>query len=37
MSIIAELTEKAKQTRMIMMDVDGVLTDGRILYSSDGV
>ncbi|HEX9767583.1 MAG TPA: HAD family hydrolase [Kiloniellales bacterium] len=37
MPIIAELTEKAKQTRMIMMDVDGVLTDGRILYSSDGV
>jgi 3-deoxy-D-manno-octulosonate 8-phosphate phosphatase (KDO 8-P phosphatase) len=37
MPIIAELTKKAKQTRMIMIDVDGVLTDGRILYSSDGV
>ena len=37
MPIIAELTEKAKRTRMIMMDVDGVLTDGRILYSAEGV
>ena len=24
------------QIRAILMDVDGVLTDGRIVYSSDG-
>ena len=32
-----ELFEKAKQIKLIVMDVDGVLTDGRIIYSSDGV
>src|SRR3972149_1774898 len=32
-----EIIEKAKLIRMLVMDVDGVLTDGRILYSSDGV
>ena len=37
MSIDRQVQEKAKSIRMIMMDVDGVLTDGRILYSSDGV
>jgi 3-deoxy-D-manno-octulosonate 8-phosphate phosphatase (KDO 8-P phosphatase) len=36
MSIDPGLQERAKQVRMIMMDVDGVLTDGRILYSADG-
>lgn len=37
MPIIAELTEKAKQIRIVLIDVDGVLTDGRILYSAEGV
>jgi 3-deoxy-D-manno-octulosonate 8-phosphate phosphatase (KDO 8-P phosphatase) len=37
MSIDQSVREKAKPIRMIMMDVDGVLTDGRILFSSDGV
>ncbi|MGH7410134.1 MAG: KdsC family phosphatase [Candidatus Methylomirabilis sp.] len=32
-----EIQRRAKPIRMIMMDVDGVLTDGRILYSADGV
>ncbi len=36
MSIDSGIREKAKSVRMIMMDVDGVLTDGRILYSADG-
>jgi 3-deoxy-D-manno-octulosonate 8-phosphate phosphatase (KDO 8-P phosphatase) len=36
MSIDRKVLEKAKSIRMIMMDVDGVLTDGRILYSADG-
>lgn len=32
-----EIKRRTKPIRMIMMDVDGVLTDGRILYSADGV
>jgi 3-deoxy-D-manno-octulosonate 8-phosphate phosphatase (KDO 8-P phosphatase) len=36
MSIDPKVQERAKSVRMIMMDVDGVLTDGRILYSTDG-
>jgi 3-deoxy-D-manno-octulosonate 8-phosphate phosphatase (KDO 8-P phosphatase) len=28
--------QKAKSVRMLIMDVDGVLTDGRIIYTSDG-
>ncbi len=32
----AELMEKAKLIKLIVLDVDGVLTDGRIIYSSDG-
>ncbi len=36
MSLDRKVQEKAKSIRMIMMDVDGVLTDGRILYSTDG-
>jgi 3-deoxy-D-manno-octulosonate 8-phosphate phosphatase (KDO 8-P phosphatase) len=29
--------ERARPIRLIMMDVDGVLTDGRILYTDEGV
>jgi len=36
MSIDLRVQERAKSIRMIVMDVDGVLTDGRILYSTDG-
>lgn len=37
MSIDLGLQKKAKAIRLIVMDVDGVLTDGRIFYSADGV
>src|SRR5574337_1757225 len=37
MSVRSGLEEKAKAIRLIVMDVDGVLTDGRIFYSADGV
>ena len=37
MSIDRRLQEKAKAIRLIVMDVDGVLTDGRIFYSAEGV
>lgn len=32
-----KLRERLQQIRAILMDVDGVLTDGRIIYSSDGL
>jgi 3-deoxy-D-manno-octulosonate 8-phosphate phosphatase (KDO 8-P phosphatase) len=31
-----ELTERAKRVRLILLDVDGVLTDGRIFFVPDG-
>ncbi len=34
---LASLSKKLKRIRMIVMDVDGVLTDGSIIYSSDGI
>lgn len=30
------ITEKAKKIKLLIMDVDGVLTDGRIIYTSSG-
>lgn len=33
----AGLKNKLKCIRMVVMDVDGVLTDGSIIYSSDGI
>ncbi|MDX1733350.1 MAG: HAD-IIIA family hydrolase [Halioglobus sp.] len=30
------VTERAARVRMLVLDVDGVLTDGRIYYSDDG-
>lgn len=30
------LVERAKKIRLLMLDVDGVLTDGRIIYSDNG-
>lgn len=37
MSINPGILEKAKAIRLLIMDVDGVLTDGRIFYSAEGV
>ncbi len=31
-----ELNEKARKIRLLLLDVDGVLTDGRIIYDSRG-
>jgi 3-deoxy-D-manno-octulosonate 8-phosphate phosphatase (KDO 8-P phosphatase) len=31
-----ELIEKAKKIKLLLLDVDGVLTDGRIIYDSRG-
>jgi 3-deoxy-D-manno-octulosonate 8-phosphate phosphatase (KDO 8-P phosphatase) len=33
---MATLLERARNTRLLMMDVDGVLTDGRIIQDSHG-
>lgn len=32
----AEIEARAKKIRVLMLDVDGVLTDGRLLYLPDG-
>ncbi len=32
-----EVVEKVKRVRLLIMDVDGVMTDGRILYTDHGV
>lgn len=31
-----EVRERAKNIKLLVLDVDGVLTDGRIIYTSDG-
>ncbi len=36
MDIKVELVEKAKKIKILLLDVDGVLTDGRIIYDSCG-
>ena len=33
---ITELKEKAEKVKLIILDVDGVLTDGKIIYDSEG-
>ncbi|MFH1888700.1 MAG: HAD-IIIA family hydrolase [Candidatus Omnitrophota bacterium] len=35
-NIRQEIIDKAKKIRMLLLDVDGVLTDGRIIYDSSG-
>ncbi len=35
-TITEELKEKAKKVKLLLLDVDGVLTDGRIIYDSAG-
>jgi 3-deoxy-D-manno-octulosonate 8-phosphate phosphatase (KDO 8-P phosphatase) len=37
MSIDLRLQEKAKAIRLLIMDVDGVLTDGQVFYNAAGV
>ncbi len=32
-----ELTARARSVRLLVLDVDGVLTDGRLYYADDGV
>jgi 3-deoxy-D-manno-octulosonate 8-phosphate phosphatase (KDO 8-P phosphatase) len=35
--VTAELTARARAIRLLILDVDGVLTDGRLYYADDGV
>jgi len=35
-SIDDEIKEKARKVRLLLLDVDGVLTDGKIIYDSEG-
>ncbi|MGH7474377.1 MAG: hypothetical protein ACREJW_10580, partial [Candidatus Methylomirabilales bacterium] len=32
-----KLRERCKRIRLLLLDVDGVLTDGRIIYGSAGL
>ena len=36
MKLTAKTEEKARKVRMVLLDVDGVLTDGRLTYQPDG-
>src|SRR4030042_183377 len=36
MEVKQELKELARQVKLLLLDVDGVLTDGRIIYDSRG-
>ncbi len=36
MDVKPEIIEKAKKIKLLVLDVDGVLTDGRIIYDSAG-
>lgn len=36
MDIKQDLIEKARKIKLLLLDVDGVLTDGRIIYDSSG-
>jgi 3-deoxy-D-manno-octulosonate 8-phosphate phosphatase (KDO 8-P phosphatase) len=35
-STVTTLEQRAKKVRMLVLDVDGILTDGRIYYGNDG-
>ncbi|MBU1090820.1 MAG: HAD hydrolase family protein [Candidatus Omnitrophica bacterium] len=35
-SVIEDIKEKAKKIKLLLLDVDGVLTDGKIVYDSRG-
>ncbi|GBC62629.1 phenylphosphate carboxylase subunit delta [Desulfonema ishimotonii] len=36
MNLTPDLTEKLERTELLLLDVDGVLTDGGIIYDDDG-
>ena len=36
MDVTEEVLERARKIRMVLLDVDGVLTDGRLFLASDG-
>tara|TARA_R110001599_G_scaffold203653_1_gene400788 strand:- start:217 stop:864 length:648 start_codon:yes stop_codon:yes gene_type:complete len=36
-NVSSEIVERAKRIKAIIFDVDGVLTDGRIIYNNDGM
>lgn len=36
MNISPEITERAKRIKLLLLDVDGVLTDGRLYFSNQG-
>lgn len=36
MALAPEVAEKARRIRLVILDVDGVLTDGRVLYTGGG-
>lgn len=36
MTVGAEILERARRVRLVVFDVDGVLTDGRLYFSPDG-
>lgn len=35
--VLAQVTEKAKKVKLLILDVDGVLTDGRLYFDNEGV
>ena len=37
MKIIPEIADKLKRIKLLILDVDGVLTDGSIIYNNDFV
>ena len=37
MNIAPDIVEKAKKIKLLILDVDGVLTDNRLIYSDDGI
>ncbi|BCN92792.1 hypothetical protein THMIRHAM_05770 [Thiomicrorhabdus immobilis] len=37
MNIAQNLVEKAKKIKLLILDVDGVMTDNRLFYSDDGI
>lgn len=37
MNIAPNLIEKAKKIKLLILDVDGVMTDNRLFYSDDGI
>jgi 3-deoxy-D-manno-octulosonate 8-phosphate phosphatase (KDO 8-P phosphatase) len=34
---MSDLTERAKKIKLVIFDVDGVLTDGRLIIGDDGL